>query len=148
VIQGPKRSAFGVQSLSEAECYELLEATTVGRIAFNSSEGLQIIPINFAVVSGSLFFRTSPEGLLSQLACGAEDVAFEADYHSRTGPRGWSVLIKGSVRALAPDEAAQITAEDHLVPWADGDRTLYLRLDPAKVSGRRVSRSPMRPTHQ
>jgi nitroimidazol reductase NimA-like FMN-containing flavoprotein (pyridoxamine 5'-phosphate oxidase superfamily) len=72
--------------ISEAECFGLLTARTVGRIAFNGAEGVEIIPVNYSLAGRTVLFCTSLVEVLAQLARGAHDVAFEVDFHSPTGP--------------------------------------------------------------
>lgn len=134
-----------ISAIEEQECRELLSSTTVGRVAFVSRDGVQIIPVNYIVHDGGVIFCTSHAGILSQLAGGEPDVAFEVDYHGTTGPRGWSVLVKGSVAAMTPDQLVDRAEWPRLAPWAGGDRTLFLRLTPSVITGRRVSRPSTRP---
>ena len=54
--------------LSRSECEELLAANAVGRIAWHASTGLQLLPISYAWHDGQIVFRTSPQGVLAELA--------------------------------------------------------------------------------
>jgi uncharacterized protein len=54
---------------------------------------------------------------------------------------GWSVVLYGRTSAVdEPDELADLWASDSLVPWAAGNRTLFIRIRPERVSGRVVRR--------
>jgi nitroimidazol reductase NimA-like FMN-containing flavoprotein (pyridoxamine 5'-phosphate oxidase superfamily) len=50
---------------------------------------------------------------------------------------GWSVLVTGRVRRVSPDELHQLETFG-IEPWAGGERTVYLRLEPREVTGRRI----------
>ena len=74
------RKQGSIGELPEEECLALLDTTTVGRIAFVNDEGQQLVPVNFALIDGAIYFRTLPDGFLSGLARGHEDVAFGVDH--------------------------------------------------------------------
>lgn len=125
--------------LPEEECLALLETTTVGRIAFVNDEGQQLVPVNFALIDGAIYFRTLPEGFLSGLATGHDDVAFGVDHYDvfRTG---WNVTVRGSAHAVEDRETInKVLATHRLKPWAGGDRPLVIRVTPRSIAGRRVS---------
>jgi hypothetical protein len=126
--------------LSEAECRDLLETTTVGRVAFASHHGLQLIPLNFLVVDGEIFFRTSTESILNELAGGVDDVVFEVDFHGEFARDGWDVTVKGSTYQVTdPALYDRVASSSKLRPWAGGTRAVVIRLVPRLIEGRRVS---------
>ncbi|GAA3651264.1 pyridoxamine 5'-phosphate oxidase family protein [Microbacterium marinilacus] len=127
-------------TLSEHECRQLLPTTTVGRLGFVYQHRVQIIPVNYLLHDGDVVVRTSPDGVLSSLADGEGPVSFEVDFHDASRGAGWSVLMSGSVVAMAEEEASSIAGASRVVPWAGGSRPLHLRFSPATVSGRRVQR--------
>ena len=126
--------------IPHAECRELLESTTVGRVAFVDDDGLQLIPVNFAVIDGYIFFRTSTDSVLSHLAAGIDEVVFGVDYHGEVYREGWNVTVKGSTfRVTDPATHDRVMSWSRLRPWAGGDRGVVIRLDPHSMQGRRVS---------
>lgn len=125
-----------ISVLEERECYELLSTTTVGRVAFVNREGQQLLPLNFAVVDGVIYFRTKEEGVLSELAEGLGDVAFEVDHHGTTTRDAWNVTVRGSTSPVHDAAGLTIAA---LRPWPPGERPLVVALTPRSVDGRRVS---------
>lgn len=133
------RRQSSVVKLSEEECLALLETTTVGRIAFVNAEGQQLVPVNFALMDGSIYFRTLPEGFLSGLARGHKDVAFGVDHHD-IFRNGWNVTVRGSAREVE-DRATinKVLANHRLRPWAGGVRPLVIKITPVSIAGRRVS---------
>ena len=125
-----------LRPIDEAECWALMATTTVGRLAFVTDEGQQLVPVNFTVVDGVVYLRTAPDTVIAQLADGHDDVAFGVDYHDDTYQRGWNVTVTG-VTALAdppPDEASTPR------PWAPGERDVVIRLTPSSIQGRKVRR--------
>src|ERR1044072_8704888 len=92
----PQGSSSGVEIMSQDDCLTFLTGTTtVGRLAFQSAKGQQLLPVNFVFRQGRVYVKTSPESFLAELAAGCPDVAFEIDYPDRLTQHGWSVLVKG-----------------------------------------------------
>jgi uncharacterized protein len=80
-----------------------------------------------------------PDGLLAELAQ-PTSVALEVDELDQQ-TRGWSIVLHGHTSAVRePDELADLWASDSLVPWASGNRTLFIRIRPDTVAGRIVRR--------
>ena len=71
------RSNFA--ELSRSRCEELLAGQRVGRVAWNASEGPEVLPVNYAWHVGQVVFRTVPYGALAALAR-RTPVAFEVDH--------------------------------------------------------------------
>lgn len=137
----PARSASGLECMSDDDCMKLLsETTTVGRVAFQSSSGLQLLPVNFVFRQGRVYFTTSPESTLAELAAGADDVAFEIDYPDRITQHGWSVLVKGTTREVAASDVDLSPRGPR--PWASGVRDLLVELTPDQITGRRIRHEP------
>ncbi|MFJ4044525.1 pyridoxamine 5'-phosphate oxidase family protein [Microbacterium sp. NPDC089987] len=126
--------------MSEQECRELLRATTVGRIGFVADARVQIIPVNYLVDGDDVIIRAAPSGVLSRLTASTVEVAFEVDHHDDLAGSGWSVLLGGSVSKMTAEELAAVPGASRRSPWAEGDRSLPLRLTPSSISGRRVRR--------
>ncbi|VXC11757.1 pyridoxamine 5'-phosphate oxidase family protein [Aeromicrobium sp. 9AM] len=133
------RSHGSIVELPENECLALLETTTVGRIAFVDGQGQQLVPVNFAVMNGAIYFRTLPGGFLAQLARGHDDVAFGVD-HQDVFRHGWNVTVRGSAREVE-DRATinQVLSNHRLEPWAGGVRPLVIKVSPTSIAGRKVS---------
>jgi nitroimidazol reductase NimA-like FMN-containing flavoprotein (pyridoxamine 5'-phosphate oxidase superfamily) len=128
-----------IKVLPEDECRALLETTTVGRVAFVNDEGQQLVPVNFAFIDGTIFFRTLGDGFLAQLARDHDDVAFGVDHHAETYRNGWNVTVKGSASEVE-DRATinKVLAHSSLRPWAGGVRPLVIRITVDSIAGRRV----------
>ncbi|WP_369214896.1 pyridoxamine 5'-phosphate oxidase family protein [Streptomyces flavofungini] len=134
VAPGPR-----FEELSESECRSLLSSHGVGRLALSTGEGLLVVPVNYSVLDGDVVFRTAP-GAAPSLADGRQ-VVFEADHIDDAFSRGWSVLIRGRARTVTDTgEASGLDLRAHSTPWAGGRRDLWVRVTPATVTGRRISR--------
>lgn len=133
------RRRGSIVELDEAECLALLETTTVGRIAFVNDEGQQLIPVNFALIDGAIYFRTLPDGFLSSLARGHDDVAFGVDHYD-VFRDGWNVTVRGGASEVEDRATINKVLSNHrLKPWAGGVRPLVIRVTPISIAGRRVS---------
>jgi transcriptional regulator with XRE-family HTH domain len=133
----------GLVEIGEEECYAHLKLTSVGRVAPGPDAEPFILPVNFIVDGRDIVFRTrqgsAPAGLQGL-------VAFQAD-ELIAGPRlGWSVLLIGRAeRVTEPDELSALR-EIGPTPWPDGDRPVWIRIRPRRVTGRRLSHAPAPPT--
>lgn len=128
-----------ITELPEDECLALLDTTTVGRIAFVNDQGQQLVPVNFALIDGAIYFRTLPDGFLSGLARGHDDVAFGVDYYN-VFRKGWNVTVRGAAHEVE-DRATinKVLSHHRLNPWAGGVRPLVIKITPTSIAGRRVS---------
>jgi uncharacterized protein len=137
-----RTSGSNFAELSEADCKELLEQHSAGRIGFMAPEGPQILPVTYQYRNGSIIFRTSPAGPMADLVR-RTSVAFEIDGIDEQDKSGWSVLVLGFAEAMAHNYLLTSAWETGPVPWADGVRNLFIEIKPRKISGRAV-RSPAR----
>jgi nitroimidazol reductase NimA-like FMN-containing flavoprotein (pyridoxamine 5'-phosphate oxidase superfamily) len=124
--------------LSPEKCEELLRASIVGRVAFNSDEGPQIFPVNYTTVGDAILFRTTPYSVLGTHAAGSL-LAFEIDHIDYEDHRGWSVVATGTGERV--DDTAELESATPFwnpKPWAAGARVLYIRLRWKRLTGRRI----------
>lgn len=129
-------------SIAETECRELLSVGAIGRIAFKGADGIELLPLNYLYLDGHLYFRVDASSALGGLAEGSDDVAFGVDYIDELVKQAWSVLVKGRIGAVTDSaEMESLRGQRKLEPWAVGDRRLYLRLEPVKITGRKVKRN-------
>jgi len=124
--------------LTSAKCEELLRAAIVGRVAFHTDEGPQIVPVNYTTVDRAIVFRTRPDTQLGRHAAGSA-LAFEIDQIDYDDHKGWSV-VAGGIGELVEDTAALEAATPfwNPKPWVDGPRLLYVRLPWTRLTGRRI----------
>jgi uncharacterized protein len=124
--------------VDRAECLELLRSKTIGRLGWTGVNGPQVAPVNYVVGrDDTILFRTSPHSGIAK-ALYETQVAFEVDDTDEFLEAGWSVLVVGSTTYLRSPEAIPKELSDRPRPWAAGDRTMYIRIQPERITGRRV----------
>ena len=126
-----------LRTLSPDECFDLLEPGGVGRVGFAAADGIMMLPVNFAITRKTIVFRTAPDTLLAVYADGR--VSFQADHLDEVLREGWSVLVHGRAHTVTDErEVKQLEMGTRLEPWAAGPRDVYVRITPARISGRRL----------
>jgi transcriptional regulator with XRE-family HTH domain len=126
-----------VTKLMPAECRRLIAAGGIGRIAFGTTSGPIVLPVNFAVVAGTIVVRTDEGTAIDGHA--DERVAFEIDHVDEALRQGWSVLVRGTAHRVAhPAELQNIRRDTTIWPWPGGDRNVYVRIIPDTITGRRI----------
>lgn len=128
-----------ITRLSEDECRARLGTTTVGLIAFvDDEDGQQLLPVNFAVLGGVIYFLTATDGVLARLATGRTDVAFAVTHADIFGV-GWNVTVHGTARSVDdPKTLDLVMSYERLRPWPGGTRPLLVQIAPERIAGRRV----------
>jgi nitroimidazol reductase NimA-like FMN-containing flavoprotein (pyridoxamine 5'-phosphate oxidase superfamily) len=131
-----------IEDLDEDQCLALIGGGGIGRIAYTSRFGPAVLPVNYVWRDGAVVFRTAANGPLDEdlrtgIANADYKVAFEIDSIDQAARHGWSVLIQGPAHHVtgAEEDAARQTGVE---PWAPGDRELFVRIVPSRVTGRRV----------
>jgi nitroimidazol reductase NimA-like FMN-containing flavoprotein (pyridoxamine 5'-phosphate oxidase superfamily) len=125
-----------LRELSYAECRALLVRQSAGRVAVSTPDGPHIVPINYSVVDESIIFRTTPFSVLATYGRNSK-LAFEVDRFDDEHQLGWSVVARGRTDVVSdPEELNRIRKVCAPLPWADGARNLYFRLDWKELSGR------------
>ena len=99
-----------VTKLMPAECHRLIAAGGIGRIAFCTISGPAVLPVNFAVVAGTIVIRTAEGSAVDGHA--DEQVAFEVDYLDEALSQGWSVLVRGRAHRVAHPAELKIVRRD------------------------------------
>lgn len=123
--------------LDGGACRELLSDHGIGRLAVTTDEGPAVVPVNYAVVDGAVVFRTAP-GATPALAVGRR-VAFEVDRFDEALSEGWSVLVVGTASSVTdPEDLRGMPDPARTAPWAGGERLLWVRIAPERVTGRRI----------
>ena len=132
-----------IDELDEAESLRLISAGGVGRIAYMSRFGPAVLPVNYKWHNGAVVFRTArhsalDEDLQTGISGGDYLVAFEIDDIDVLGRQGWSVLIQGPAHHVEAESERQSAAAAGVEPWPAGERELFLRIVPNRVTGRRI----------
>ncbi len=120
---------------------ELLSSHRFGRIAVHGRDGLAIFPVNYVWSQGRVAIRTRPGTKLA--AAAQSEVAFEIDEIDEAARRGWSVLVTGAGYEVTDtlDEESRALRHLPVEPWAPGERSSWLRIEPRAITGRMVKTS-------
>jgi nitroimidazol reductase NimA-like FMN-containing flavoprotein (pyridoxamine 5'-phosphate oxidase superfamily) len=132
-----------IEELDEAMCLQLISQGGIGRIAYNGRYGPAVLPVNYTLRGGAIVFRTAEHGPLDEdLRTGIDGaeykVAFEIDEIDLDSEQGWSVLIQGPAHHVT-DAERDAAVKAGVVAWAPGDRELFVRIVPSRITGRRIS---------
>jgi uncharacterized protein len=131
----------GLELLTEAEARALLASEDLGRVGVTMGALPVILPVNYVVIDGDIYFRTSAGSKLNAATANAV-VAFEVDQRDRSTRTGWSVLAVGICEQVLEVELLLRAAATGLEPDADGRRGHLVRIRPELISGRRIVHGP------
>jgi nitroimidazol reductase NimA-like FMN-containing flavoprotein (pyridoxamine 5'-phosphate oxidase superfamily) len=141
-VMGPERRPE-LEELDEAECLRLITPGGIGRLAYSGRFGPTVLPVNYRLYDGTIVFRTaqdSPtdEDLRTGIANAEYKVAFEIDEIDLNAREGWSVLVQGPVHHVESDTERASILKAGVETWPGGDRELFLRIVPSRITGRRI----------
>jgi nitroimidazol reductase NimA-like FMN-containing flavoprotein (pyridoxamine 5'-phosphate oxidase superfamily) len=121
------------------ECLDLLRARDYGRLGVVAAGQPVVLPINYALDGDHVVFRTGGDGdKFDALVRGAR-AALEIDEIDPATHAGWSVLVTGRVTEVRDRaERERLDRESPLMPWAPGDRSHWMVMSTARVTGRRI----------
>ncbi|WP_396643318.1 pyridoxamine 5'-phosphate oxidase family protein [Microbacterium sp.] len=140
---GPGASgAHAFERLSAEECWSLLDAPTIGRLAVTGADGMpDVFPLNVLAHDGALYARSAEGSKLSVIAERPE-AAVEID--GEDDEYRWSVVARGTAARLETDVDAATDAEIEasgvlrLASVNSGGKPYVIRLRPVTISGRRI----------
>ena len=122
-----------MNALDVDECLVLLRWENIGRLAFSThGEAPVIVPINFTMHEGEIFFRSTDGLKLDRVR--EQPVSLEVDRFDQYRRIGWSVLVRG----VAHEADASALPDLDIDPWAPGHLSHLVRIVPAAISGRRL----------
>ena len=128
-----------LEHLNPARCWELLDATPVGRVGVLNDSAPEIYPVNHVVDRGTIVFRTDLGTKLGGLLR-SPAVCYEVDGIDPDDATGWSVLVKGRAGEIAGTDELRRARELPLRHWSLGDKDHWVRIVPTEVTGRRIWR--------
>ncbi|MDE0802152.1 MAG: pyridoxamine 5'-phosphate oxidase family protein [Acidimicrobiales bacterium] len=127
----------GLEVLSVEECWALLAAAPIGRVALVDAGEPSVFPVTHAVEGHTIAFR-SGSGTKLEAAAMNRPLAFEVDDWDAEQRSGWSVLAHGMGETVYEDEVLS-SFESGLEPWLDSaTRGTWIRIRVTDVSGRRI----------
>lgn len=126
-----------LEMIQPEECWRLIDEQPIGRVSILVDGLPEIYPINHLVDRRTIVFRTDAGSKLRGLVH-SPMLCFEVDGVDAKHHLGWSVLVKG--RAVPLDSAAAMArvADLPLSPWAQGEKSHWIRIEPVEVTGRRI----------
>ncbi len=131
---------MALKELAERECLQLLASRVVGRVAVVVDGEARVFPVNYLIDGDDIVFRTGEGTKLDAARAGAL-VTFEVDDSDPLYHTGWSVMVRGPLeRVTEPSELHRM----HGLPvraWGRDGRHI-VRISIARVSGRRIERTP------
>ncbi|MCQ4080628.1 pyridoxamine 5'-phosphate oxidase family protein [Streptomyces sp. RB6PN25] len=136
---GTGRAGYHPQlvEMDREECRARLTTHGVGRVAVTTAAGPAILPVNYSVIDGAIVFRTAPDAAPAVAA--TREVAFEVDHVDEALSQGWSVLVIGEAEQVSdPESVRRLHEQAYSKPWAGGERDVWIRINPLKVTGRRI----------
>ncbi len=127
----------GLEPMTEAECWKLLDQGVVGRLAVAIDGHPDVFPVNYTVDDGSIVIRTAPGTKLAAAVLG-RGVAFEIDSTDEERRIGWSVVVHGKAFEVERLDELVAVADLPVEPWAPGVKGHFIRIEPTEVTGRRL----------
>ena len=130
---------LGLEVLPPEECWTLVAAAPVGRVAFVDAGEPMVLPVTHGVSGHHIVFRSGRGTKLSAVEM-APSIAFEVDHWDAAHRTGWSVLVRGVGEPVY--DADEVAALEGLGidPWlesAAGGTWVRLRVD--EITGRRIA---------
>lgn len=127
-----------LEELTIDECLELLSISSLGRLGVIVDDHPEVFPINHVIdpVDGCVVFPTNASTKLRAALNGP--VAYEVDGIACDDRSGWSVMVVGDVEEVTEYHDRARAAALRVVLWAVGPSTVWLRLVPRRITGRRI----------
>lgn len=122
--------------LSLDDCWDLLAAGTLGRLALVVDNRPEIFPVNYVLERRSIVFRTSG-GTKLWGAMTTKPAALEIDGYDPGPEEAWSVVVRGDIEVIHIEEEKAAVDALQLEPWQPGTKDHYVRLKPLALTGRR-----------
>ncbi|MHB1925041.1 MAG: pyridoxamine 5'-phosphate oxidase family protein [Acidimicrobiales bacterium] len=132
----------GLELLTEEQCLGLLGSEGIGRIGVSVAALPVILPVNYCVHDGAIFFRTAA-GTKLHAASDRTIVAFEVDDVDPVEHSGWSVLVIGRAGPVSEAEVANGSGSLPVTAWAPGERDHLVKVTIEMISGRRIRHEAM-----
>lgn len=128
----------GIEELDADDCWRLVEAADIGRLAVRAPDGHpDIYPLNHLVHGGAVFVRSAAGSKLGSIAAHPE-CAFEVD--GVDDEWFWSVVMRGTARRMDTDADIIESGILDLISWSPTAKHDFVRFHPVSMTGRRFPR--------
>jgi transcriptional regulator with XRE-family HTH domain len=125
------------EKLIPGQCRRLIKPGGVGRFTFVTSTGPVVLPVNYALVAGTIVVRTAKGTVID--GHGDSPIAFEVDHIDHALGQVWSVLVRGQAHHVRhPAELSRVREDAIAWPWPGGESDVYLRIVPDLLTGHRI----------
>jgi hypothetical protein len=94
-----------------------------------------VLPVNYTLDHDTVLIQVSPHSVLGRRLQGAR-ASFEIDDVDDYNQSGWSVLVRGDASYVDSADLPADAGRPH--SWAEGHRSLHVRIVPSLISGRRL----------
>jgi hypothetical protein len=142
----PKTARAGdvhLEPLNPYDCWQLVTDAAgpdgLARVVWSGPDGPAIVPVNYSVADGFLWFQTTGDSRLAR-ECREQRVLVEVDHVDATNHTGWSVVVAGVATCLDATEDRGLVGHTLLV-WPQGLRDVLVKIVPEELTGRRLRRS-------
>jgi hypothetical protein len=130
-----------LERLSRYDCWQLLSevagAAAIARIVWSGPDGMAIVPMNYTVADGIIWFQTASDSSLARESRD-QQVLVEIDQIDPASHTGWSVVVSGVATCLPSEQDPGLLGS--LQVWPQGPRDLLLKVEPQELTGRRLRR--------
>ncbi len=125
-----------IQSLTRAECLDLLAQVKVGRIAMTVGALPAVRPVRFVLTPPHVVFRAAPESRLRSAANTV--VAFQADHLDENSGTGWTVQVQGRCEEFKSPDIIEELRNLPLPPWHSLLNDTFLGVETTNVTGEEI----------
>jgi uncharacterized protein len=130
-----------LEELNRYDAWRLLtEAAAsegIARVVWCGESRPAIVPVNFMVANGSLWFQVAAESRLAQ-ECPGQPVLVEVDQVHPSSQTGWSVIVSGTATTMPASDDPGLLGD--LQVWPRGDRQRLVQVEADEITGRRLRR--------
>ena len=128
-----------LEPLTPYDCWQLVAQASgpdgIARVVWSGPNGPAIVPVNYTVADGFLWFQTAPGSRLAT-ECADQRVLVEVDEIDPASHTGWSVIVAGRATCVAADQDPGLLG--NLLVWPSGPRELLLKVEAEELTGRRL----------
>jgi len=127
-----------LEALNRYDSWRLLTEAAgdgIARVVWCGAGGPAIVPVNFLVADGSLWFQVAAESRLAR-ECPGQPVLVEVDHVDAPSRTGWSVIVSGTATTMPASEDPGLLGG--LQVWPRGDRQRLVQVEADDITGRRL----------
>lgn len=128
-------STVTLATLLAYDCWSLLETAEIARVAWHDEDGIGLVPVNYTVADGGLWFRTEKSSGLARHTDG-HPVVVEVDQVDLATKAGWSVVVRGHAELVDELDVPDMLVEMQV--WPAGSHSVFVRVEAEQLTGRRL----------